>query len=76
MGERGETEVEKQRRVKRAQAFVADCMDDILSQFRPGAKITVLIRRPGDPDQDFCMTSDDLAEVAAMIQRRKDAGYD
>ncbi|MDQ0135719.1 hypothetical protein J2T08_003640 [Neorhizobium galegae] len=52
---------------------VQEHMDAILAHFKPGAKITVLVRHPGMPTADFCMTSDDLDEVAAMVQRRKDA---
>ncbi len=52
---------------------VQDHMDAIIGNFKPGAKITVLVRTPGKPTADFCMTSDDLDEVAAMVQRRKDA---
>lgn len=48
-------------------------MDDILALFKPGAKVTVLVRTPGKPRADFCLTSDDLSEVAAMIQRRQEA---
>lgn len=50
---------------------VQDNMDDILSNFKADAKITVLVRTPGKPTADFCMTSDTLDEVAAMIERRK-----
>jgi hypothetical protein len=52
---------------------VQDHMDAILANFKPGAKITVLVRTPGKPTANFCMTSDELDEVAAMVQRRKDA---
>lgn len=50
---------------------VQDNMDDILTNFKAGAKITVLVRTPGKPTADFCLTSDTLDEVAAMIERRK-----
>jgi hypothetical protein len=52
---------------------VQDRMDAIVAYFKPGAKITVLVRHPGKPTADFCLTDDDLDEVAAMVQRRKDA---
>lgn len=51
---------------------VADCMDQILTNFKDGAKITVLVRYPEKPNADFCLTDDDLDEVIAMVQRRKD----
>ncbi|MBJ6722401.1 hypothetical protein I2750_19565 [Bacillus sp. PR5] len=54
--------------------LVADHMDQILSYFKPGKKITVLVRSPDNPDGDFCLTNDDLTEVTAMIARRLAAG--
>lgn len=48
-------------------------MDEILTNFKPGAKITVLVRTPGKPNADFCLTSDDLEEVADMVKRRQKA---
>lgn len=52
---------------------VSTHMDEITRNFKPGAKITVLVRTPGNDEADFCMTDDDLAEVAKMVQRRADA---
>jgi hypothetical protein len=46
-------------------------MDEILTNFKTGAKITVLVRTVGKPTADFCMTNDDLSEVLAMVHRRK-----
>lgn len=49
-------------------------MDEILHCFNPGAKITVLVRRPDRPDgsQDFCLSNDDLSDaVAALMIRAK-----
>lgn len=57
--------------LQRAAERVQDSMDEILANFKPGAKITVLVRTPGKPSADFCMTDDDLDEVIAMIRRRK-----
>lgn len=57
--------------LQRAAERVQDSMDEILANFKAGAKITVLVRTPGKPTADFCMTSDTLDEVAAMIERRK-----
>ena len=45
-------------------------LDEILQVFKPGAKIAVLVRRPGLPDEDFMMTDDDPREAIAMINRR------
>lgn len=61
-------------RLKNTSEAVADRMSEILGFFKPGAKITLLVRRPGEPEQDFCLTNDDLTEVTAMIARRLAAG--
>lgn len=55
----------------RVAADVQDHMDAILKNFKPDAKITVLVRFPDKPTADFCMTGDDLAEVADMVDRRR-----
>lgn len=55
------------------QGMVSDCMDQMLTNFKPGAKITVLIRVPGKDEADFLMTSDDLDDVIDAVQRRKAA---
>lgn len=57
--------------VHEATQRVADCMDKILTNFKEGAKITVLVRYPQKPNADFCLTDDDLDEVIAMVRRRK-----
>jgi hypothetical protein len=49
---------------------VASHMDRIMELFKPGRKITVAIRTPDAPSQDFLMTNDDLEEVIAMLCRR------
>ncbi|MBK0024145.1 hypothetical protein IAE29_21935 [Ochrobactrum sp. S46] len=46
-------------------------MDEILSCFKPDSKITVLVRSPRKPNSDFCLTNDELPEVAEMIKRRR-----
>lgn len=54
--------------------FVATRMDEIVTCFKPGVKITVLVRTPGFPERDFMMTDDESAEIIAMVQRRQAAG--
>jgi len=57
------------------QAVVSGCMDNILACFKPGAKITVVVRRPGNDDADFLMTNEaELSQVKALIDRRESAG--
>lgn len=58
----------------RATEHVAACMDDILKAFKPGAKITVLVRREGEPTQDFMLTSDNFPEIRAMLDRCETRG--
>lgn len=58
------------------QDLTADCMDKIKACFKPGVKITVLVRAPGFPDCDFCMTDDEPDEIIAMMTRRKEQGED
>lgn len=58
------------------QDLTAACMDKIIKCFKPGAKITVLVRAPGFPDRDFVMTDDDPAEAIEMLKRRQVAGPD
>lgn len=57
--------------IQRVAESVQDSMDEILANFKPGARITVLVRTPGKPSADFCMTDDDLDQVIMMVHRRK-----
>lgn len=50
---------------------VADHMDAMLKLFKQGAKITVIVRQPDKPDQDFLLTNDTLDDIAAVAMRRK-----
>jgi hypothetical protein len=54
---------------------IADCMDEILRCFKPGAKITVVVRASGYPDgsRDLIMTDDDMAMVIKAIEMRMKA---
>jgi hypothetical protein len=58
-------------KLERAQAVVSTSMNDIVAQFLPGVRVTVIVRRPGFDDQDFLMTDDDLDQVASLIDRRR-----
>lgn len=46
-------------------------MNQILALFVPGAKITVIIRPPGDVEREVLQTNDDLDEVSAALERAK-----
>ena len=56
------------------QQRVADRMDEIHDYFKPGVKVTVIVRTPDFPDRDFLMTADDIPELVALLQRREQAG--
>lgn len=45
-------------------------MDQIIGCFKPGVKITVIVRTPGFDERDFLMTDDELPEVTRAIERR------
>lgn len=53
--------------------IVAEHMDDILSCFKPGALITVLVRHPSHPggERDFVLTSDTIDGAITALQIRK-----
>jgi hypothetical protein len=53
------------------QQRVADHMDKIHDYFKPGVKVTVIVRTPDFPDRDFLMTADDIPELIAFLRRRQ-----
>lgn len=59
--------------VQEVSEHVADHMDAILKFFKPGAKITVLVRRPEAPDgrQDFVLSNDTIDAAIAALEQRK-----
>lgn len=61
-----------------AQSAVSEHMEAIVSRFKPGVKITVLVRTPGFPggERDLLMTDDDLGEAIKAIEIRRAAGMD
>ena len=48
---------------------IADMLDRIGTFFQPGVKLTLLARTVGNPEADLLVTSDDLDEVRAAIER-------
>jgi len=52
---------------------IGDHMDAILALFKPGRKITVLVRSPDAADHagDLLLTNDDLGQVLAAVKRRQ-----
>lgn len=51
---------------------VSNHLDKIKSYFKPGVKITILVRTEADPEgrRDFMMGDDDPQEAMNMIARR------
>lgn len=45
-------------------------LNSIEKMFKPGVKVTLMVRTPGLPDRDLVVTVDNLEEVKAMIDRR------
>lgn len=58
-------------KLHQAAAEVSSHMDQILRLFKPGRKITVIVRTPGNGEADFLMTDDDLDEVVGLVQRHQ-----
>ena len=56
------------------QERVADHMDEIHGYFKPGIRVTVIVRTPDFPDRDFLMTADDIPALIDLLQRRATAG--
>ena len=57
--------------IQRVGERVQENVDDILACFKPGAKITVVVRHPGYPERDFVMTGDTLDGAIEALQRSK-----
>lgn len=61
-----------------AQIAVSKHMEAIVARFKPGVKITVLVRTPGFPggERDLLMTDDDLGDAIKALEIRRAAGMD
>lgn len=58
--------------LENTRVFVSARMNEILSKFKPGTKITVLVRTPGNDEADFVLSDEESFEpVEAMIERTK-----
>lgn len=60
--------------LNRAVEHVSDCMGDIMRVFKKdsGGKITVIVRFPRG-EEDFMLTSDTIAEIRKLLDRREAA---
>lgn len=45
-------------------------LDRIAAMFKPGVKLTLIVRTPGNDEADFTMSDDDLLEVVKVLERR------
>lgn len=55
--------------------YIAPRLDQIGAVFLdPDAKVTLIVRTPVAPNGELIVTSDDLAEVRKVIDRREAAG--
>jgi hypothetical protein len=56
-------------RIQAVGDHVMDCMDSILAHFKPGAKITVVVRQPDFPDgsRDMVVTTDEIEPVIKAL---------
>ena len=57
--------------IQRLGERVQENVDDILALFKPGAKITVVVRHPGYPERDFMMTGDTIDGAIEALKRCK-----
>lgn len=48
---------------------IATRMAEIADMFLPGAKVTVLVRRPQDDRADICVSDDEYSDMIALIRR-------
>lgn len=55
--------------------YIAPRLDQIGAVFlNPDTKVTLIVRTPEAPNGELIMTSDDLAEIRKVIDRREAAG--
>jgi len=54
---------------------ISDCLDRIKACFKPGVKVTVLVRTENDPEgrRDLMMGDDEPQEAMNLIARRMSA---
>ncbi len=50
---------------------VCGALDHIARQFVDGVKITLIVRQPGKPEQDFMLSDDLIDEAIAVLERSK-----
>lgn len=58
--------------VMRAAEVSADHLEKIRKLFKSPVKITLLVRTPNMPDQDFMLTDDEFDEIRKALNRREE----
>ena len=48
---------------------LAERLEEISEFFKPGAKVSLLVRNPSIPNADLLLTSDDQGEIIKAVQR-------
>lgn len=63
-------------KLQNAQHHVGYHMGEIIKAFKPGSKITVIVRPMGSEigNMDFVMTDDEIDKAIAVLERRKMKG--
>ena len=46
-------------------------LEAIAAMFKPGMKVTLVVRRPDEPEQELLLSDDSLDEVIAAVRRRQ-----
>lgn len=46
-------------------------LEAVAALFKPGAKITLIVRRPGFPDQDYLLGDDTIEGAIELLERCK-----
>jgi hypothetical protein len=59
-------------RIRGVHAEVANHCGDIADLFKPGAKVTILIRNPSQADGDMVVTDDEIDLAMQALQRLKE----
>ena len=49
---------------------IADHLADIERLFKPGARLTLVVRRPNFPEQDVVVTNDLIGDAIEAMRRR------
>lgn len=61
------------RRLQMTKTVAAAKMNEVKAMFKDGAKLTLLVRIPGNDEADFLLTDDQIDEAIKVLTRRRDA---